>query len=205
MVFQFSEISGSFRLSCFSLLIPDVSGAVLLSCSFIFWCISSISRSENQPFFIIVLTWSTSLWLVVWKLAHSYQISIILFVYPLCVWLLLKWLSASRLFSLVHILCLRLWLVWFLNSSFVYRKKEQPTFAGWRLYLPCWLSWEHRLIMTFKPVAGSHAVSYFDSTFLSWIVYCGYTRRRGCLLSVRLTHLWLRTVIVTVHEQLVTK
>ena len=31
----------------------------------------------------------------------------------------------------------------------------------------CWLS--------------PHVVSYFDSTFLSWVVYCGYTRPRGCL------------------------
>ena len=51
----------------------------------VFWWISSISRSENQPFFIIVLTW-----LVVWKFAHSCQISVILFLYPLCEGLLLK-------------------------------------------------------------------------------------------------------------------
>ena len=57
VVFPSSEVGGSFRLGSFSLLIPDVSGTVLLSCSlFIFWCIFSISRSENQPFFIIVLT-----------------------------------------------------------------------------------------------------------------------------------------------------
>ena len=45
-----------------------------LYCSlFIFWCISSISMSENQLFFIVVLTWSTNLLLVVWKLAHSFS------------------------------------------------------------------------------------------------------------------------------------
>ena len=56
----------------------------------IFWSISCISRSKNQPFFNIVLTWSGSLWLVVWHQAHSYQISIIHFLYSLCIGFLLK-------------------------------------------------------------------------------------------------------------------
>ena len=33
-------------------------------------------------------------------------------------------------------------------------------------------------------------LSYFVSTFLSWVVYCGYTRSRGCLWSARLTQMW---------------
>ena len=41
----------------------------------VFWSICRILRSENRPFFIIVLTWSASLWLV-WKLAHSFQLVI---------------------------------------------------------------------------------------------------------------------------------
>ena len=82
--FPFSEVGGSFRMGCFCLLIFAVPGNVLLlyCWSFIFWCISIISKSENQPFFIIVLTWSACLWLVVWKLESSCQISIILFLYP---------------------------------------------------------------------------------------------------------------------------
>ena len=65
VAFLFSDVGGSFRFGYFRLLILRVSGTVLLSCSsFIIWCISSISRSENQPFFVIVLTWSASLWLV---------------------------------------------------------------------------------------------------------------------------------------------
>ena len=32
----------------------------------------------------------------------------------------------------------------------VYLKREQPSFAGWRLCLPCWLSREHLPIMTPK-------------------------------------------------------
>ena len=88
--FPFSEV-GWFWMGCFCLLIFAVSGDVfLLSWSFIFWCISIISSSENQPFFNIVLTWSASLWLVVWKIERSCHISIILFLYPLCVGLLLK-------------------------------------------------------------------------------------------------------------------
>ena len=42
----------------------------------------------------------------------------------------------------------------------------------------------------------SYVVSYFDSTLLSWVVYFGFTRPRGCLLSARLTQMWLRTVTV---------
>ena len=89
--------------------------------------------------------------------------------------------------------------MWFLKSSFVYLKKELTTFATWLSGLPCWLSGKHMPIMTPKPV-----VSYFDSTFLSWVVYCGYTRYRVGLLSVRLTQMWLRTVTVTVYEQRIT-
>ena len=65
VAFLFSEVGSSFLLGCFCLITLDVSGTVLLSCLFVFCCISNISRSEKQPFFIIVLTWSASLWLVV--------------------------------------------------------------------------------------------------------------------------------------------
>ena len=36
----------------------------------------------------------------------------------------------------------------------------------------------------------SHVLSYFDSTFLSWVIYCGYSRPRGCLLSAHQTQMW---------------
>ena len=65
VAFPFSKVGSSFLLGYFCLSTLDVSGVLLVSCLFIFWCISSISRSENQPFFIIVLTWPASLWLVV--------------------------------------------------------------------------------------------------------------------------------------------
>ena len=61
VLFLFSEVVGSFWLDSSCLSILGVSDIVLLSCSlFVFWCISIISRSENQPFFIIVLIWSVS-------------------------------------------------------------------------------------------------------------------------------------------------
>ena len=51
---------------------------------------------------------------MVWKLAHSCETSIILFLYPLCEGLLVKLqCSASWLSSLVHVLRLGLWLLWF--------------------------------------------------------------------------------------------
>ena len=153
--FLFSEVGDSFRLGCFCLLILDLSDIALLSRSlFVSWCVSSISRSENQSFFINFPTWSASLWLVIWKLTPSYQISIILFLNPLCVGLLLKQqCRASWLSYLVHVLCLCLWSVWFFRLSFVYLKKEPATFVGWRSGLPCWLSGEHLPIMTSRPVA----------------------------------------------------
>ena len=45
---------------------------------------------------------------------------------------------------------------------------------------------------------GYHVVSYFISTFLSWIEYCDYTRARGCLLSACLTLMYPRAVTLTV-------
>ena len=38
-------------------------------------------------------------------------------------------------------------------------------------------------------------------TYRMHLVYCGYTRSRGCLLSMCLTQMWLWTVTVNVHEQ----
>ena len=113
-MFPFSEVGVSFWMDCFCLLIFDAPANVvfILSWSFIFSCISIISSSENQTFFIIVLTGSPSLWLEVWKFESSCQISIILFQYPRCVGLLRKkqW-NSSWLSSLVHVLSLGLWLV----------------------------------------------------------------------------------------------
>ena len=149
-----------------------------------FWCIIRITRSENQHFFITVLTWSASLWLVVWKLAHSCQISIILFLYPLCVELLLKYqCSASCLSSLVLVLCLRLWSVWFLQSSFRYLKKKQPAFAGWRSFLPCWLSGKHLPIMTHKPVAWvPRCVIFWFNIFIMGGILWLYQSQDLCII-----------------------
>ena len=111
VVFRLLLVCGLFRLecSCFSMFTESV--IILVFCFdsiFVFWRISCISRSENQPFFIIVLTWSASFWFVIWNLMHSSQISIILFQYPPCVGLLLN-NSEEQVFlsSLVHILCWR--------------------------------------------------------------------------------------------------
>ena len=203
--FHFPKLAVHFGWAVFFyLLLLDVLGTVLLLCSlFIFWCISRIS--ENHPFFIILLAWSACLWLVVWKLEHSCQISIILLLYPFCVGLFLKQqCSGSWLSSLVYVFCLRLWLVWFLNSAFMYQKNEQPTFARWR---SGHVGYQESTCRSWHPslLPGSYIVSYFVSTFLSWVVYCGYTRPRGCLLSVHLTQMWSRTVKGNDHEQWVTK
>ena len=104
---QLLLVFDSFRKDFSCLLIFGESVIALVSCLyslFVFWRIYSISRSENQPFFIIVLNWPSSLWLVLWNLAHLWQTSIILFLYIFFA-LLLEWQwSASFLSSLVHVL-----------------------------------------------------------------------------------------------------
>ena len=74
--------SFQFECSCFSVFGVSiiVLGSYCFDSLFTFWCISNISRTEDQPFFIIVLTGSTSLWLVVRNLAHSSKILIIIFL-----------------------------------------------------------------------------------------------------------------------------
>ena len=79
--------SSCFSVFCFSPNVADTCWCVFL---FICWYISSIWRSDNQPFFIIVLPWSASIWLVALNLAYSVQIFIIIFQYPLGVVLLRK-------------------------------------------------------------------------------------------------------------------
>ena len=60
--FPFSEVGSLLGIGYFCLLIFDEPSNVLLPCSsFIFKHISVISRSENQPFFITVLTGSARL------------------------------------------------------------------------------------------------------------------------------------------------
>ena len=79
----------SIRLECSCFSVFNVAVTVLGFCwhdsFFICWCITNISRSENQLFFIAVLAWSASLWLVVLNLAHSSQILSISFLNPLFV------------------------------------------------------------------------------------------------------------------------
>ena len=100
--------------------------------------------------------------------------------------------TASRLSSLVHVLRLRLRLLLFLKSLFVYlKKKEKPAFVEWRSGHPCWLSWEPLPIITPKNAgwAPRSVILWFDIFIM------------GGILSARLTYMWPRTVMVTVHEQ----
>ena len=93
----------------------------------------------------------------------------------------------------------------FLNCrSCIWKKNSQHSQDDYRFshvgYQDCTCRlWHPRLLH------GSHVVSYFVSTFSLWLIYCGYTRPRGCLLSVYLTQKWPRVVTVTVHEQQVIK
>ena len=81
--FSFSEVGGSFRMGCFCLLLFNVRGYVVPLCwSFIFWCISIISRSENQPFFIFVLTCCLKIRKFLPNLHHPFPISSLCRVTP---------------------------------------------------------------------------------------------------------------------------
>ena len=55
VAYSFSRVGSSFLIYCFWLEPLDMFG-ILLSYVCVLWCISSISRSESHPFFIIVLT-----------------------------------------------------------------------------------------------------------------------------------------------------
>ena len=79
-------------VSDFSVFIVSVTAVEVCwcVCGYICWWVSSISRLENQPFFVIVLTWSASLWLVALNLPNFVQIFIILFLYPLIAGSLIK-------------------------------------------------------------------------------------------------------------------
>ena len=207
VAYSFSRVGSSFLIGFFFFwLAPLDVFEIVLSCICVFRGISSISRSENHPFFIIVLTWSASLWLVVWKLIYSCQISIVLFIYPLCEGLLLKQqCSTSWLSSLVHFLRFGLWSLWLLMSSFMYLKREQPTFAGRQTGLSCWLSGEHLTIMTPKPVAWvpRFVILGLDIFTMDGILWLYQTQ--VCFWSTNLTQMWPRAVILIVQIQWVTE
>ena len=71
------------------------------------------------------------------------------------------------------------------------KKKEQAVFVEWRSGHPCWLSWEPVPIITPKNAGWSPrcVILWFDIFII------------GGILSARLTYMWPRTVMVTVHEQ----
>ena len=131
----------------------SVVGVCWHVCLHICWWISSISRSENQLFFVIVLTLSASFWFVTLNLPNSVQISTRVATKII--------VNASLLSSLNHFLRCSLCFEWSICSLFVYLKEElfvylekgQPAFAGCRSDPLCWLSREHLPIMTPKPFA----------------------------------------------------
>ena len=126
VVFRLLLLFGSFPLECSCFpelgLSINVLGSCCLDFLFICWCISNISRLENQPFFIIVLTWSASLLFEI----SRFLLRFLSFIsYTHFVWCcFIKSQRSSRLLSyLVHFLfCI--WFVWLLRSLFVTWKKD---------------------------------------------------------------------------------
>ena len=109
VAFCFSVFCASIWLggSCFSVFSVMIWVNQSYSYPSLFTCrhISNISRSENWPFFNIMLAWSVSLWFVILKLADKVQSSIILFLYFLWIGLLLKqeWRTCCLSFSIFSV------------------------------------------------------------------------------------------------------
>ena len=109
-----------------------------------------ISRSENQSFFKIILVWWVSLWLAS-NLEDSAQISIILFLYPLCVELFLK-------ISGLHFYYLPLSMFSFgVSQMHCYLGLCEPerrpvNICGMSSIPPGWLSKEHLPMFTLRSV-----------------------------------------------------
>ena len=137
-----------------------VLGSCWLDSQFICWCISNISRSINKPFFIIVLTWSASLWLVVLNLAHSSQISLCWVAPKITV--KCKFVIFLSLFSmLVFDFC------GCLVHSFVPKKKKRTAnIRRMPVTTPSWLSREYLPIMTPKPVMFRFVIFIMGSILL---------------------------------------
>ena len=131
--------------------------------------ISCISMSQKQPYFRIILDFSTGLWLVL-NLAQPTQIPVILF-YTLCLGLFLK-------SSKVYICCIPYSIfsvgVFGLSICFCHCIPEIRT-ANIRRMLPrCWQSRKHLPTKTYTAV-----VLFLCSVWIchfSWVIYCGYTR-----------------------------
>ena len=147
-MFPFSEVSSLFSVNYFCLTPLDESGTILLFCLCIFRWISSISRSENQPFLIIVLTLTClKIRTFLPDLNHSFLVS------PL-------WGVAPK----ISVKCK---LIVFFSPYFAFRslmvvvsyvvihvpEKRAANIRRMTTDLPCWLSGEHLPIMTPKPVA----------------------------------------------------
>ena len=133
-------------------------------------------------------------WLVVWKLAHSYQISIIFkkFLFPL---------SCSKNSSAVQVGCLSKSmfcvcisdLCGSLNRHSCTWKKRKKTANIRKMTIRSPMLPIKRVLAdhdTRALLPGFQVVLYFDSTFLSWVIYCGYTRPGGCLKSAYMTQTW---------------
>ena len=179
---MYRSLSCSVWLGVFGFPVFSVSVTVLgvywCVCQYIYWWISRISRPDNQPFFLIVLTWPASLRFVVLNLTNSVQISIILFLYILFVGLLLKQqYDACLLSSLLYFLCRGLWFEWSICSSFVYLEKEQLAFTGYR-QVPHF-GYQGSICRSWHPnlSSGSHGELCFHlSFFMGYILWLYQTQ-----------------------------
>ena len=161
----------------------DVYG-IVLSCVCVFWCISSISRSENHPFLYYCSN------LIGKPLACSLKTSTFLQDLPHSFLITSLWMVASKIALLCKMIvfpgpCFAFWSLIVLVSNIVIHvpEKRATDIRRMTVDLPCWLSEEHLPIMTPMPVI---IFWYWDWTFLSWVVYCGYTRPSGCFWSAHL-------------------
>ena len=197
VLFLFSEVDGSFRLDYF---ICWYFVYLILHNYFIHYSFSGVflvfpSQKTKLSLLKSWLGQKTSAFLP--NLYHPFPISSLCRVAP-------KIVQAGCLPLSNFCACVSDWCGSLNHYSCTWKKNNQHSQDDDRI---SHIGYQERLCRSWhlNLLPGSHVVLYFDSTFLSWVVYYGYTRPRGCLLFVHLTQMWPRTVTVTVHGQRVTQ
>ena len=139
--------------------------------------------------------WLENLCLFIINLVNSAQISILLFLHTLCVWLLLKkqW-SAFLISSLIHF-----FLIWFSEVS----NCIKCFLCTWHYYNRHSKDADRIPMLANMGASADHDTqtcclapkSYFAwICYFSQVVYCGYTKLGGWLLSLLLSQMWLSTL-----------
>ena len=170
------------------------------------WCVTYIlfiwfpvfQRQKTNPFFIIVLTWSETFRFVVLNLTNSVKDSINFFsISSFCS--VTPKISVQCYFVIFPCQFSTSWSLFWVFNLFIVSVPERWNICvpGRRkinisrmpIIPPWWLSGELPADYDTQTCCLGPMLNFVPIYHFSWIVYCGYTRYRGCLLSARLTHM----------------